>query len=373
MTPIKAAITCLLAMTVPAGAAPAARGEVRGLWVVRYSLTSPQNVRRIADQAAGAGITDLFVQFYARGEAYYPSRIAPTVPTLPKGFDPLKQMVRECKTRGIRLHAWVNVYFVWSSDGRPRNQGHAYYRSNRWFAGDAGGRSLRDYSQFELTKNGLEGVYLSPASAEVKEYIRSLVQEIILRYDVDGVHLDYVRYGHIDFSYDPSSRLGFYQAYTVDPIRFFDGDQRLRPYWETWYLWRLHQITELVAWIKADMARTSPWVKLSAAVKPDPDEARLGFGQDWPGWLASGWLDFAVLMNYSTDDKTVLRLAQKAYRYKGRGDIYIGLGAWRDSPEGIVDKAAKLRRLGIRDIVLFSYDGLMERKIDLERLRRMGF
>lgn len=351
----------------------AASGPVKGLWVVRYSLNSPQNVRKIADQASRAGITDLFVQFYAKGEAYYESRVAPQAPFVTKSFDPLKLMVRECKHRGIRLHAWINVYFVWSSDQRPSSRDHAYYKSSRWFAGDAGGRSLKDYSQFELTRNGLEGVYLSPASAEVKAYIRSLVQEIILRYDVDGIHLDYVRYGHIDFSYDPSSRLGFYQAYTVDPVRFFDGDPRLRPYWDAWYLWRLHQITELVAWLKTDISGVSPWVKLSAAVKPDPDEARLGFGQDWPTWLASGWLDFAVLMDYSTETKTVVRLAQKAYRYKGRGDIYIGLGAWRDSPEGIVEKARQLRQLGMEDIVLFSYDGLMERRIDLERLKQMGF
>jgi hypothetical protein len=49
------------------------------------------------------------------------------------------------------------------------------------------------------------------------------------------------------------------------------------------------------------------------------------------------------------------------------------LGAWRDSPEGIVDKALQLRRLGMDNIVLFSYDGLAERKIDLVRLRQMGF
>lgn len=365
-----AAALCLPLALLAADPAPA---QVKGAWVVRYSLTSPQSVRRIAEQSARAGITDLFVQFYARGEAYYPSRIAPAAPVAAGGFDPLMLMVRECKARGIRLHAWINVYFVWSSDQRPRSTEHAYYRGPRWFAADASGRSLKDYSQKELARNNLEGVYLSPASAEVKSYIRSLAQEIVLKYDVDGIHLDYVRYGHIDFSYDPSSRLGFYQAYTVDPVRFFDGDPRLRPYWEPWYLWRLHQITELVAWIKADISRTSPWVRLSAAVKPDPDEARLGFGQDWPSWLANGWLDFAVLMNYSTDAKTVVRLAQKAYKYKGRGEVYIGLGAWRDTPQGIVDKAVQLRRLGMRDIVLFSYDGLAEKKIDLERLRQMGF
>ncbi len=340
---------------------------------MRYSLTSAENVSRIVAQAAEAGFTDLFVQCYARGEAYYPSQVAPTVPTLPRGFDPLGQAVREGRRRGLRIHAWINVYFVWSSDGKPQSPYHAYYRNQAWFAGDAGGRSLRDYSQWELSRNGLEGVYLSPANQEVKAYIRSLVQEIVLKYDVDGIHLDYIRYGHLDFSYDPASRWGFYRAYTVDPIRFFEGDPRLRPYWSAWYQWRLQQISELVAAIKADISTISPWVKLSAAVKPDPDEARLGFGQDWPTWLTNGWLDMAVIMNYSPDTEAVLRLAQKAYKCKGRGSIYIGLGAWRDSPQGIVDKALRLRRSGMPDIVLFSYDGLAQRRIDLRQLKKMGF
>lgn len=346
---------------------------VKGLWVVRYSLTSPQRIVQIAEEARRAGITDLFVQFYAKGEAYYHSRVAPRAAVVTSNFDPLTTMVRECRRRGLRLHAWLNIYFAWSSDQKPLDRNHVYYRGSRWFAADAGGRSLRDYNQWELSQNSLEGVYLSPASPEVKTYIRDLIKELITRYDVDGVHLDYIRYGHLNFSYDPSSRLGFYQAYTVDPVRFFDGDPKLRPYWETWFLWRLYQINELVAGIKADMLAISPWMRLSAAVKPDPDEARLAFGQDWPSWLGNGWIDFVVLMDYSPDTKVVLNLAQKAWRYRGRGDIYVGLGAWRDSPEGIVEKALKLRAQGLKNIVLFSYDGLSERKISLERLRDMGF
>jgi len=346
---------------------------VKGLWVVRYSLNSPQRVAQLVEEARRGGITDLFVQFYAKGEAYYHSRVAPQAEVVTSNFDPLAAMARECRRHGLRLHAWLNIYFAWSSDQKPRDQNHVYYQGSRWFAADGLGRSLKDYNQWELSQSGLEGVYLSPASPEVKAYIRDLIKEIITRYDVDGIHLDYIRYGHLNFSYDPSSRLGFYQAYTVDPMRFFDGDPKLRPYWDTWFLWRMYQINELVAGIKSDVAAISPWVKLSAAVKADPDEARLAFGQDWPSWLWHGWVDFVVLMDYSPDTKVVLSLAQKAWGYRGRGDIFIGLGAWRDSPEGIVEKAKRLRAQGQGNIVLFSYDGLAERRISLERLRELGF
>lgn len=347
--------------------------QVKGMWVVRYSLTSPQNVKKIVAEAHKAGVNNLFVQFYARGEAYYDSKLVPTADCVTKNFDPLALMVKECKSKGIKIHAWINVYFVWSSDRRPRDGRHAYYKGDSWFAADPQGRSLKDYSQKELGQRNLEGVYLSPSSPEVKTYLRELVREILFKYDVDGIHLDYVRYGNLNYSYDVSSRTSFYNQYQVDPFALLDGNRALEPYWATWQQWRMYQISDLVAQLKADIVKFNPWVKLSAAVKPDPDEARLSFGQDWPAWLENRWVDFVVLMDYSTNTGTVVRLARKSVAYKGQGQVYVGLGAWRDSMDGLMEKIRALRKAGINDIVLFSYDGLAQRKISFEMLKHRGF
>ena len=357
----------LLLLTAPALA------QVKGMWVVRYSLTSPQNVKKIVAEAHKAGVNNLFVQFYARGEAYYDSRLAPTAECVNVKFDPLALMVKECKANGIKIHAWINVYFVWSSDRKPRDRRHAYYKGDDWFAADPGGRSLKDYSQKEITRSNLEGVYLSPSSPEVKTYLRELVREILFKYDVDGIHLDYVRYGNLNYSYDISSRTTFYNQYKVDPFALLEGKRSLEPYWETWHLWRMYQITDLVAQLKQDIVKFNPWVQLSSAVKPDPDEARRSFGQDWPSWLENRWMDFVVLMDYSANTETVVRLAQKAVAYKGQGQVYVGLGAWRDSMDGLMEKVRALRKAGINDIVLFSYDGLAQRKISFEMLKHRGF
>jgi uncharacterized lipoprotein YddW (UPF0748 family) len=343
------------------------------MWVVRYSLTSPAAAKKIVDRAASAGVTDLFVQFYAKGEAYYNSAIIPHAACVTPGFDPLAIMIRECKAKRIKIHAWINVYFVWSSDQKPKDKRHAYYKGKDWFGADQSGRSLRDFRQSELANATLEGVYLSPASEDAKQYLRELVREILFKYDVDGVHLDYVRYGRLDYSYDPANRAAFKARYGVDPIKLLDGDPALKPYWDTWFLWRMYQITDLVAQLKIDIHQFNPWMKLSAAVKPDPDEARTGFGQDWPSWLANDWVDFVVLMDYSQNTGTVVRLAQKAHRYKGRGGVYVGLGAWRDDMDGIMEKVHALRQAGIPDIVLFSYDGLAQRGITFETLKQRGF
>jgi len=353
--------------------AASAQAQIKGMWVVRYSLTSPKNVKKIVAQAHQAGVNNLFVQFYARGEAYYDSKLAPVADCVSRDFDPLALMVKECKSKGIKIHAWINVYFIWSSDNKPRDGRHAYYKDDSWFAADPGGRSLKDYSQKEITRSTLEGVYLSPSNPEVKTYLRELVREILFKYDVDGIHLDYVRYGSLNYSYDISSRTAFYNQYKVDPFALLNGDRALEPYWDTWYLWRMYQISDLVAQLKTDIVKFNPWVQLSAAVKPDPDEARLSFGQDWPSWLEHRWVDFVVLMDYSANTSTVVRLAQKAVAYKGQGQVYVGLGAWRDSMDGLMEKIRALRKAGINDIVLFSYDGLAQRKISFETLKHRGF
>jgi uncharacterized lipoprotein YddW (UPF0748 family) len=59
----------------PAPAAPSS-GELRGLWVVRTALVSPQAVDQVVDDAAEAGLNALFVQVRGRGDAFYRSSLA---------------------------------------------------------------------------------------------------------------------------------------------------------------------------------------------------------------------------------------------------------------------------------------------------------
>ena len=68
-----------LALAVPAAAASAPRpaAELRGLWVVRTALVSPQAVDQAVDAAAEAGFNALFVQVRGRGDAFYKSSLVP--------------------------------------------------------------------------------------------------------------------------------------------------------------------------------------------------------------------------------------------------------------------------------------------------------
>src|ERR1041384_5362954 len=66
--------------------------EVRALWVVRTTLTSPEKIRQLVASAADNGFNTLIVQIRGRGDAYYNSRVEPRATELkdqPPSFDPL--------------------------------------------------------------------------------------------------------------------------------------------------------------------------------------------------------------------------------------------------------------------------------------------
>ena len=76
---------------------------MRGLWVVRTALVSPQAVDQVVDDAAEAGINALFVQVRGRGDAFYRSTLAARSPLLerqPRDFDPFARLLARARARG---------------------------------------------------------------------------------------------------------------------------------------------------------------------------------------------------------------------------------------------------------------------------------
>ncbi|MEK7863713.1 MAG: hypothetical protein AAB295_10685, partial [Chloroflexota bacterium] len=90
----------------------------RGLWVVRDRITTMTAVDDLLADAATRGIFDLVVQVRGRGDAYYTSSLEPRAEGVASGFDPLDHLVSRGAAVGVRIHAWGNVFFVWSHPQR---------------------------------------------------------------------------------------------------------------------------------------------------------------------------------------------------------------------------------------------------------------
>ena len=201
--------------------------EVRALWVVRTTLTSPEKIRRLVNSAADNGFNTLIVQVRGRGDAYYKSRVEPRAMELkdqPADFDPLALTIAEAHSRGLKVHAWLNTSLLANLDALPTDPTHVYNRRPEWLAvpkpvaAELYQMSPRDplYRQkiVEWSRSNraeLEGIYTGPVNPAVKEHILKIWMDVLKHYRVDGMHFDYVRFASPDFDYSRRSLRQFYE------------------------------------------------------------------------------------------------------------------------------------------------------------------
>jgi uncharacterized lipoprotein YddW (UPF0748 family) len=117
-----------------AGFAARAESEVRALWVVRTTLTSPAAIETMVKAARAGGFNTLLVQVRGRADAYYNSALEPRPAALATqpSFDPLAATVALAHEAGLQVHAWVNVNLVAGVGDMPSASEHVVYRHPEW-------------------------------------------------------------------------------------------------------------------------------------------------------------------------------------------------------------------------------------------------
>ena len=346
-------------------APPPAPAEMRGLWVVRTALVSPEAVDRVVDEAADAGFNALFVQVRGRGDAFYRSAIVSRSVLLerqPREFDPLGRLLARARARRLQVHAWVNVLLS-AHFGQPLPHGHVVERHPEWVMAPKsvasaalvakGERRLRMIMDAGRAEGDVEGFYLSPAVPEVGTHLEAVVREIVRGYAVDGLHLDFVRYPGPDFDWSRDSLEGFRRETGGDLL---SAPTRSPAAWDDY---RRRVLTALATRL-GDAARSErPGIVVSAAVAPDEAQAVSQKFQDWPQWLASGLLSAICPMTYTPDNR-LFQLQVEAARDKAvHGQpVWAGVGAWRLDPTGVVEKVTLARQSGARGVVVFSHESL---------------
>jgi uncharacterized lipoprotein YddW (UPF0748 family) len=347
----------LAALLTLANAAPAP-AEMRGLWVVRTGLVSPEAVDRVVDDAARAGFNALFAQVRGRCDAFYRSSLVPSSPLIPKaagGFDPLDRLVQRAHARGLQVHAWINVLLC-APASRALPPGHL----------------LRRYPSYAMVPGGSEradgeGVFLSPSSAGVHRHLEAVVRELVRGYPLDGLHLDYIRYPGPAYDYSPAAR-GAFERYQELSGRAAAPPERVP---EAWAQYRRDALTALT-WRLARAAREErPGLRLSAAVIADPEQALNQKFQDWPSWLEHGVLDAVAPMTYAADPDVFRRQVGETLARAHRGQVWAGIGAYRLSLAAVVGRVHEARAAGTAGVVVFSHESLAP--ADVPALRAGAF
>jgi uncharacterized lipoprotein YddW (UPF0748 family) len=359
--------------------------EVRGLWVIRSTLTSTARIDELVRTAVSGGYNTLLVQVRGRGDAYYESDLEPRAVELarqPATFDPLAVTIERAHAAGLTVHAWFNVNLVAGAAAPPRDKAHIAAREPGWLMVPrqlAGALSkvpptsptyLTQLTRWTRSHSAsVEGLFLSPITEGSQEYTLSIVRDLLARYALDGLHLDYIRYPTADFDFSAAALDAFRTrqvalASEADRIRL-DGQIKRDPLaWTTFFPqqfedFRRERLNLLVERIRTAVREARPDAVLSAAVVPVAEDARRIKLQDWSMWARTGLIDVVCPMAYAT---TVQAFAQQMADVKagafGR-PVWAGIGAWRLPVARTADHIRAARRVDAEGILMFSYDGLM--------------
>lgn len=356
--------------------------EVRALWVVRTTLVHPDSVRAMVSRAADSGFTTLLVQVRGRGDAFYVGGPEPRSPLLagtPADYDPLALVVEEGHRRGLEVHAWVNTHLVSSAVTLPREPGHLVNARPEWLAlplelarrlhgVPPSDRRYLDALAAHARQNRdrIEGLYSSPLHPGVSDHVVAVWRHLLENYDLDGVHLDYMRFASPEFDHSPAA-LAAFRAHVlprVAPERRAALDraaERDPLAWVEalpgeWVAFREGAVSGLVERISAEVRALRPGIVISAAVFPGRDAARRDRFQDWGLWAEQGWVDVIAPMTYTADPGRYREQVRDAVALAGGDRVWAGVGIYQTSFPGALEQAGIARREGAAGLALFSYD-----------------
>jgi uncharacterized lipoprotein YddW (UPF0748 family) len=360
--------------------------EIRALWVLRSSLASPESIRTLVNSARDHGFNTLLVQVRGRGDAYFNGGLEPRAPELhrqPETFDPLATVLSSAHEAGLRVHAWINVNLVSSATDLPVARTHVVHRHPDWLmvprdiAQDLA--RVEEESPAYLGKlarwtraqpAGVEGLYMSPVLPAAVDHVDAIVRDLVARYALDGVHLDYARYPNARFDYSRAAIRAFRGAVrpqlpasvrkdldareSDDLLAYPDALQA------EWTAFRLSRMTALVARLRQTIKSTRGDALVTVAATPDLQEARDHRLQDWGAWLQAGLVDAVCPMAYTPEPARFAEQISAARDVAGGRSVWAGIGAYRLPPAQTIENIQTARRLGAAGVVLFSYDSLTD-------------
>ena len=338
--------------------------ERSALWVVRYAVTTKSDIDRVISTAIDLNISDIFFQVRALGYTYYNSQWESKAKIIQNDFDPLEYVIKEAAPKGIRVHAWVNMFYVWAGDQYPEDKNHILYRRSDYVLRNNG---YPDYKS--LKEQGYEGYFLDPKIIAVQNDLLRLIIEISENYDVAGIHLDYFRYPGIAYSFTPASRTIYMMNKVYDPWSIYqspenfikDRGYQVFLYADKEYRYSLTEtLSKYLKLISKTVKNIKPDLELSIAVKPDPVEAKHRYFQDWLEWLRRGFCDFVVIMNYRTDWQEFDFILKQLAIQNLNEQIMVGISTYNQNVDAVLKRLKAVKNERFVGYSLFSYNYLIE-------------
>ncbi|MEM6449871.1 MAG: family 10 glycosylhydrolase [Cyanobacteria bacterium P01_D01_bin.105] len=335
--------------------------ETRGVWITNVAsdvLFAPWGIPRALEQLAELQFNTVYPVVWNRGKTFYRSSvlekmtgqsIEPLIALTHPREDPLAEMVRIGHEKNFKVLPWFEYGFMIPLDS-PLAQQHPDWLTSR----QNGSRRLKD-NVFEvnasesnasevnaselakrrenrgwlaqLLKSGAPQQlgWLNPMHPSVQGLLLSLVDEVVTRYNVDGVQFDDHFSLPVEFGYDD---------YTVALYKAEHQGQGppSNPADEDWLRWRAGKLSKFMYILSAQVKASCPSCRVS--LSPNPAKFAYRFHlQNWRMWVRKGWVDELIVQIYRDDiaqferelDKDSLREAARQI------PVSIGIltGTWR--------------------------------------------
>jgi uncharacterized lipoprotein YddW (UPF0748 family) len=348
--------------------------ELRAVWVDAFhdGFKTPQQVDDLVSWARRANLNALFVQVRRRGDAYYLKSFEPRAedPDLTPSFDALQYLIDEAHQgpQRLQVHAWLATLPIWGQrDTPPSAPNHAFNLHGLEAEPDQTWLMYRDDGQAWAGNDSGGIYYLDPGNPDVQTYTTAVYLNLLRNYDVDGIHLDQIRYYEGDalrWGYNPTSVARFNAELGRDP------ESQPAPNDADWIAWRRDQVTGLVRRIYTEAKAIKPTIAVTAAVvtwgrgpvtpgdwlRQAPYAAVL---QDWREWLQEGIVDYLLPMNYYRENGEQAtwfdNWTQWQVTYGGRRNVVLGLGSYLNSEDGVMSQLSRARSLSPMGVALYSY------------------
>ena len=338
-------------------------------WITKDNLVDSLSIELVIDFINKNDIDKVFFQARSRGDALYESDLVPKYEKLSKEFDPLSYFLEKKYDMDVEVHAWFNTYILWSNKTPPIDSLHFYYQCPDCLESDFNGKLDKNIILSQYQSKNWEGIYLSPTHPNVNAHILDVINELISKYDLDGIHLDYIRYQDSFYGYNKEGLNAFKAKYNSNPKDITRGliSPRFgypKSYVDSlkldWRNYRSDKITQLVRSLKYSFISDSLNIQLSAAVKPSFINSKNRWYQDWSSWIKEDLIDFVVIMNYTSnfDDFNFNNdqiLAEFSYDNL-RDKVFIGISCYNQTVNQIADKILFSRLQGYENYSLFPYN-----------------
>lgn len=343
--------------------------DLKGVWVSTVlNLDFPKNkgynpemqkreIDQIVKNVKSWGFNAIFFQVKPASDVFYNSSKLPWSSYLTgvegknPGYDPLEYFIQKSHENGIELHAWINPYRVSMSNDLSKLAPNNFARLHPEYVYEYGGK-----------------LYLNPAKKEVVKYLYEVIEEIVLNYDVDGIHLDDYFYPYPDYGKLPNfDKSSFNQSGFMDL-----GD------------FRRENVNDLIKNLSVSIHKLKPNISFGISPfgiwrnsKNDINGSNTNGLQSYDSlyadsikWMSNSWVDYIApqiywgighsaadyyeLVNWWSDmarkTNTVLYVGEGLYKYRQNN--------W-DKSEIRRHKELRDRNSNINGFIVFRYETLL--------------